>query len=200
MGKNKNPPKRGQSGAFLKCLRRTWAARLLASEGPVLRLGVATETRAHGGVATEMKALANNLQRGGGGGSWGPVLTSCAGRVAQCGTVHLQGSLCCCCRPWGDGEGVTLAGTQRPLSGEPGREEGRALGEGARRDARCTTGAPAAGPGELQTPGALVDVLPTAASLSPGTTGVQGAAARSQHPQCPPRVLARTPVPHPWPW
>lgn len=131
-GKNKNPPKRGQSGAFLKGLWRTWAACLLASEGPVWRLGVATETRVHGGVATEMKALANNLQRGGGGGSWGPVLISCAGRVAQCGTMHLQGSLCCCCRPWGDGEGVTPARTRRLLLGEPGREEGEAPGEGAR--------------------------------------------------------------------
>lgn len=89
------------------------------------QLGVATETRAHGGVATVMKALANNLQRGGGGASWGPVLTSCAGRVAQCGTVHLQGSLCCCCRPWGNGEGVT---GQNPASAL-GRARERHLGK-----------------------------------------------------------------------
>lgn len=171
MGKNKNPPKRGQSGAFLKGLRRTC---LLASEGPVRRLGVATETRTHGGVATEMKALANNLQRGGGGGSWGPVLTSCAGRVARCGTMHLQGSLCCSRQPWGDGEGVTPAGTQRPLLGEPGREEGGRKGRPGKEHGEMLDAPrehPPRGRGELQTPDELVDVLPTPASLSPGTTG-----------------------------
>lgn len=99
--------------------------------------------------------------------------------------MQLQGSLCCCCWLWGDGEGVTPARTQRWLLGELGREEGEAPGEGARRDARCTTGAPAAGPGEPQTLDALVDACPVPASLSWGTTGEQGAAARSQHPPAP---------------
>lgn len=91
--------------------------------GPVQRLGMATMTRARGGLAAEMKALANNLQRRRVGGSRGPVLTFRAGQVTQCGTRHLQGSSCRRRQPRGNGEGVAPAGTQRPLSGATGREE-----------------------------------------------------------------------------
>lgn len=87
------------------------------------RRGMATMTRAHDGLAAEMKALANNLQRRR-GGVQGPVLASHARQATQHDIGHLQGSLCCRCWPWADGEGVAPSRDQCPLSGAAGREEG----------------------------------------------------------------------------
>lgn len=98
------------------------------NRGASAALGVATTTRVRGGLAAEMKALANNLQGVWGTTQWGPVLTSCAAQVTQHGTMHLL--------VWGNGEGIALAGTQHPLSGATGREEGE--GGWGRSTARCS--------------------------------------------------------------
>lgn len=52
--------------------------------------------------------------------------------------------------------------------------------------------------GEVESLDVQVDVLPVPVSLFPGTTGTEGAAARSQHPHRRPPAPARMPVPRPW--
>jgi len=153
----------------------------------VRRRGVATTTRVHGSLAAETKALANNLQRRSGGQASGD-LSSPPG-VAPC-TSGAPRAAAGVRRAMGR---VLLQPGPSVCSWEPrGERREKAPGEGARRDARCTAGSPAAGRGAPEPLGALADVLPIPASLSPDTAGVQGAAARSQHPH-------RSLVPRPWP-
>lgn len=162
-------------------------------------LGVATMTRAHGGLAAEMKALANNLQRRRGGESRDLSLPPVPGRRPSVtpGTSRAP-------RATATSRGAMGRVLLRPgpsvCSREPqGERREEVPGEGAWWDARCTAGAPAPGWGEPESLDVLVDMLPISASLSLGTGRASGVAARSQRPRRPQPVPLRTLVPRPWP-
>lgn len=91
-------------------------------------LGMATTTRVRGGLAAEMKALANNLRGVWGTTQRGPVLTSCAGLVTQRGTVHLLvwGNGGWCRSSW-DPASTLRSHRERGGRRRPGKEHGEML-------------------------------------------------------------------------